>query len=54
MKLIAVIGGWDYEGEVFSSLRLFKFLATAEDYKKELSQTYDYVKSSTQAIEEES
>ena len=42
-KVYAVIGGWDYEGEDFKSLRLFDCKSTAEAYSKELEEgDYDY------------
>ncbi len=52
MEVIVVIGGWDYEGEYFSSLRLFDSISKAEAYEKELAETYDYVKSERRVIEE--
>ncbi len=44
-KCIAVIGGFDYEGESFHTLRLFDCQSTAEAYKAELEKDYtiDYV-----------
>ena len=43
MEVYAVIGGWDYEGEQFDSLRLFDCKSAAEAYKKELEEgDYDY------------
>jgi hypothetical protein len=43
MQVYAVIGGWDYEGEDFDSLRLFDCKSTAEAYSKELEDgDYDY------------
>jgi len=44
MKVYAVIGGWDYEGESFDSLRLFDCRSTAVAYQKELTEVegYDY------------
>jgi len=44
MKVYAVIGGWDYEGEGFDSLRLFDCRSTAVAYHKELTESegYDY------------
>ena len=43
MKVYAVIGGWDYEGEHFDSLRLFDCKSSAEAYSKELEEgDYDY------------
>ena len=42
-KCIAVIGGTDYEGESFDSLRLFDCQSTADLYKAKLQQRFDYV-----------
>ena len=42
-KCIAVIGGTDYEGECFDSLRLFDCQSTADLYKAKLQQDFDYV-----------
>jgi len=42
-KCIAVIGGWEDEGEVFRTLRLFDCQSTANVYKAELESTFDYV-----------
>ena len=42
-KCIAVIGGTDYEGESFESLRLFDCISTARLYKAKLQQDFDYV-----------
>jgi hypothetical protein len=43
-KVYAVIGGWDYEGESFDSLRLFDCRSTAVAYHQELTEVegYDY------------
>ncbi len=43
-KVYAVIGGWDYEGESFDSLRLFDCHSTAEAYYQQLTEVegYDY------------
>jgi hypothetical protein len=43
-KVYAVIGGWDYEGEDFKSLRLFDCFSTADAYLKQLEEKegYDY------------
>jgi len=38
MKVYAVIAGTDYEGQDFSTLRLFDCRSTAEDYELELQQ----------------
>ena len=44
MKVYAVIGGFDYEGEDFKSLRLFDCFSTANAYVVDLeeNQGYDY------------
>jgi hypothetical protein len=44
MKVYTVIGGIDYEGEDFDSLRLFDCRSTAVAYHKELTEVegYDY------------
>lgn len=44
MRVYAVIGGWDYEGEDFKSLRLFDCFSTADAYLKQLEEKegYDY------------
>jgi len=42
-KCIAVIGGIDYEGDAFRTLRLFDCQSTADAYKAELETQYDYV-----------
>ena len=44
MKVYAVIGGWDYEGEDFASLRLFDCFSTADAYLRRLEEVegYDY------------
>ena len=49
-KAIAVIGGTDYEGEAFRSLRLFDCQSTAEAYKAELETEFDYVLMEVQEI----
>jgi len=36
-KVYAVIGGFDYEGEDFKSLRLFDCFSTADAYVKQLA-----------------
>ncbi len=41
-KVYAVIGGSDYEGEDFKSLRLFDCFSTATEYLQHLKQNYDY------------
>jgi hypothetical protein len=56
MKTYAVIGGIDYEGEDFSSLRLFDCLSAAEKYMEELQSVhgYDYFKFKTLDVEMQS
>ena len=56
MKVYAVIGGWDYEGESFDSLRLFDCRSTAVAYHKELTEVegYDYALLREQEVNMES
>jgi hypothetical protein len=44
MKVYAVIGGWDYEGESFDSMRLFDCYSSAEKYQNQLTndEGFDY------------
>ncbi len=44
MKVYAVIGGYDYEGENFKSLRLFDCFSTATAYMHHLEEVegFDY------------
>ena len=49
-KCIAVIGGTDYEGEAFRTLRLFDCQSTADLYKAELEREFDYVLMEVQEI----
>ena len=49
-KCIAVIGGTDYEGEAFRTLRLFDCQSTADLYKAKLQQDFDYVLMEVQEI----
>ncbi len=52
-RAYAVIGGWDYEGEDFNSLRLFDYHSAAVAYSKELKdQGYDYTKLEMRWIEQ--
>ena len=46
VKVYAVIGGWDYEGEDFNSLKLFDCKSTAEAYTIYLQENegYDFFK----------
>ena len=54
-KVYAVIGGWDYEGEDFKSLRLFDCFSTATAYMHELeSGFFDYVLMDTREVNMES
>jgi len=56
MKVYSVIGGFDYEGEDFSSLRLFDCLSAAEKYMQEVVEVdgYDYFKFKTLEVEMQS
>jgi hypothetical protein len=51
-KVYAVIGGWDYEGEDFKSLRLFDCFSTANAYLVHLEEQegYDYSKMDTREV----
>jgi hypothetical protein len=52
-RAYAVIGGYDYEGEDFDSLRLFDFHSAAVAYMKDLEeQGYDYSKCEMRWIEQ--
>ena len=55
-KVYAVIGGWDYEGEDFKSLRLFDCFSTATAYLKHLEEEegYDYSVLDTREVNMES
>jgi len=55
-KVYAVIGGWDYEGEDFKSLRLFDCLSTANAYvvRLEEQEGYDYTRMDVREIVMES
>jgi hypothetical protein len=52
MKVYAVIGGHDYEGEDFESLKLFDCKSAAEEYKEYLKVEwkYDYVLMRTEDV----
>lgn len=50
MKVYAVIAGIDYEGEVFSTLRLFDCFSTADAYLKHLEAKYDYALMETREV----
>ena len=44
MQVYVVIGGFDYEGESFDSLKMFDCKSAAEAYKNHLEvEGYDYV-----------
>jgi len=53
MKVYVVIGGHDYEGEDFNSLKLFDCKSAAEDYKNQLQDewNYDYVYLEIKSVE---
>jgi len=51
MKVFAVIGGYDYEGENFSSLCLFDCFSAASAYCLQLeSEGFDYSRLETREI----
>ena len=50
MKVFAVIGGYDYEGEQFDSLRLFDCFSAASAYLVEVEADYDYSRLETREI----
>lgn len=56
MKVYAVIGGWDYEGEHFDSLRLYDCKSAAEEYYQRLTDVdgYDYATMEIKEIRMES
>jgi hypothetical protein len=51
-KVYAVIAGADYEGEDFSTLRLFDCKSTAQEYAEHLEQemSVDYVLMETRTV----
>ena len=53
MQVYVVIGGRDYEGEDFDSLKLFDCKSAAEDYKNHLQDqwNYDYVYMEIKSVE---
>jgi hypothetical protein len=55
-KVYAVIGGFDYEGEDFKSLRLFDCFSTANAYLVHLEEQegYDYSKMDVREVNMES
>jgi len=52
IKVYAVIGGIDYEGEDFKSLRLFDCFSTAVEYMKHLEEFegFDYSMMDTREV----
>ena len=56
MQVYVVIGGVDYEGQIFDSLRLFDCKSAAEAYAEELEQqiAVDYVLIEVREIEMQS
>jgi hypothetical protein len=54
LKVYAVIAGIDYEGEVFSTLRLFDCFSTANAYMVEIEAQYDYALMETRDVNMES
>ena len=42
MQVYAVIGGYEYDGSKFDTLRLFDCKSAADAYHEELSNDYDY------------
>ena len=53
-KVYAVIGGYQYEGEDFNSLKLFDCWSTADAYREELCENYDYAIMETREVNLES
>jgi hypothetical protein len=56
MKVYAVMGGFDYEGENFKSLRLFDCFSTAVKYMHHLEEVegFDYSVMDTREVSMES
>jgi hypothetical protein len=55
MKVYAVIGGWDYEGQDFNSMKLFDCHSAAESYYKELTEGFhDYALIQVREVEMQS
>ena len=56
MKVYAVIGGIDYEGERFHSLKLFDCKSTADAYREHLivNDGYDYARMEDREVNMES
>jgi len=52
MKVYAVMGGFDYEGEDFRSLRLFDCFSAADAYLKHLEENegFDYAVMDTREV----
>jgi hypothetical protein len=54
-EVYAVIGGWEYEGEHFDSLKLFDCKSAAEAYAQKLEEgDYEYALIETRTINMES
>jgi hypothetical protein len=54
VKVYAVIGGWDYEGESFDSLCIFDCKSAAEAYAKKLEEgDFDYALIDTKEVKME-
>ena len=53
-QVYAVIGGYQYEGEDFNTLKLFDCKSTAEKYKEELQKRCDYVLMETKEVDMQS
>ena len=53
-QVYAVIGGYQYEGEDFNSLKLFDCWSTADAYREELCENYDYAIMETREVNLES
>ena len=53
-KVYAVIGGYQYEGEDFNTLKLFDCKSAAQNYYKHLHDYYDYVLMETKEVYTES
>jgi hypothetical protein len=52
-KLYISIGGFDYEGDSSSSIRLFDNRDAAEEYCEDLKRTFDYAKIEEREVEKE-
>jgi len=56
MKVYAVIGGNDYEGENFDSLKLFDYWSSADAYREHLivNEGFDYARMEDREVNMES